>query len=116
MVEGGGIVLSELLRPHHAHLLDSVVVTIAPTFMGNGGTAVSPDSTVDRQGMPMPTRLTNVRWQPMGDEDVVMCGSLRKLEARTNGILSGLEQFANAVPPGLAPLSNGNAFVPINGQ
>jgi 2,5-diamino-6-(ribosylamino)-4(3H)-pyrimidinone 5'-phosphate reductase len=116
MVEGGGIVLSELLRPHYAPLLDSVIVTIAPTFMGSSGTAVSPDSTIDRQGVPMPTRLMNVRWQPMGDEDVVMCGSLKRVEAPKNGLLSELEQFANAAPPNLAPQANGNGFVPVNGR
>lgn len=111
MVEGGGVVLSELLNPHHAHHLDSVIVTIAPTFMGKNGTAVSPESTVDQHGQPMATRLSNVRWQPMGDEDVVMCGSLRIPEPPTNGILSGLEHFAN-----VAPQTNGNGFSPINGQ
>ena len=111
MVEGGGIILSELLKPYYAHLLDSVVVTIAPTYMGKSGTAVSPDTTLDQHGLPMATRLTNVRWQPMGDEDVVMCGNLKVSPPPTNGILSGLEQFANA-----APQTNGNGFVPINGQ
>jgi 2,5-diamino-6-(ribosylamino)-4(3H)-pyrimidinone 5'-phosphate reductase len=115
MVEGGGVVLSELLKPHYAHLLDSVIVTIAPTFMGKSGTAVSPDSTIDRNGVPVPMKLTNVRWQPMGDEDVVMCGSLKQ-EAPKNGILSELEQFANAAPLNPAPQSNGNDFVPVNGQ
>lgn len=112
MVEGGGLVLSELLKPRHAHLLDSVVVTIAPTFMGKAGIAVSPDPTVDQDGQPMAMRLQNVRWQPMGDEDVVMCGRLQPLEPPINGILSGLEQFANAAGP--APQTNG--FAPVNGR
>ena len=79
--------------------------------MGKAGTAVSPDTTLDQHGVPMATRLTNVRWQPMGDEDVVMCGNFKVAAPPTNGILSGLEQFANA-----APQTNGNGFVPINGQ
>jgi 2,5-diamino-6-(ribosylamino)-4(3H)-pyrimidinone 5'-phosphate reductase len=111
MVEGGGVVLSELLKPRHAHLLDSVIVTIAPTFMGKDGTAVSPDPTVDRHGRPIATRLQNVRWQPMGDEDVVMCGRLNQPEPPNNGILSGLEHFANAAGP---PQTNG--FAPVNGR
>jgi len=45
----------------------------------------------------------------MGDQDVVMCGSLKVPEPPTNGILSGLEHFANAVPQ-----TNGNGFAPIN--
>ena len=115
MIEGGGVVLSELLKPHYAHLLDSVIITMAPVFMGKSGTPVSPDSTVDQHGQPMATRLTKVTWQPMGNEDVVMCGKLQVPTPATNGILSGLEHFAKAAataaPP---PQANGNGFAPVN--
>ena len=113
MIEGGGIVLSELLKPQHAYLLDSVVVTMAPVFMGKAGTAVSPDSTFDQHGQPMATRLTNVTWQPMGNEDVVMCGRLQVPPPPTNGMLSGLEHFAKAAPPPNSQ-ANGTGFAPVN--
>ncbi|TKA44247.1 hypothetical protein B0A49_13549, partial [Cryomyces minteri] len=37
MVEGGGAVINALLLPQHAPLVDAVVVTIAPTWLGRGG-------------------------------------------------------------------------------
>ena len=74
MIEGGGVILSELLKPKHAHLIDSVIMTIAPTYLGKLGVQVSQDSCLDGRGGLLPTRLKELRWQPMGDNDVVMCG------------------------------------------
>lgn len=77
MIEGGGVILSELLKPKYAHLIDSVVTTFAPTYLGKLGVQVSQDSCLDGNGGLLPTRLTDLRWQPMGDNDVVMCGKPR---------------------------------------
>ena len=44
MVEGGGIVLSELLHPRYTQVISSVIITIAPTFFGREGTQVCPDT------------------------------------------------------------------------
>ena len=74
MIEGGGVILSELLKPKHSHLIDSVIMTIAPTYLGKLGVQVSQDSCLDGRGGLLPTRLKEIRWQPMGDNDVVMCG------------------------------------------
>jgi 2,5-diamino-6-(ribosylamino)-4(3H)-pyrimidinone 5'-phosphate reductase len=99
MIEGGGIVLSELLKAQYTHLIDSVIITIAPTFLGKAGVQVSPDSDFSgEQGRPVSSRLKEVRWQPMGTEDVIMCGKLREEPERTNGILPGIEQFSQDVP------------------
>jgi 2,5-diamino-6-(ribosylamino)-4(3H)-pyrimidinone 5'-phosphate reductase len=99
MIEGGGIVLSELLKAQYAHLIDSVIVTIAPTFLGKAGVQVSPDSNFSgEQGRPIASRLKEVKWQPMGTEDVIMCGKLREEPEPTNGILPGIEQFSQNVP------------------
>ena len=76
MVEGGSRVLGQLLSTHLAHLVDSVIVTIAPTFFGKNGLPVAPDSRFDPQGQPVATRLRDVKWQPMGHEDVILCGKL----------------------------------------
>ena len=81
MVEGGGQVLSGLLKTQHAPLIDSIVMTIAPTFLGNRGVQVSQDS-VGQAGGLVPTQLDHVRWQPMGEKDVVMCGRV-KVQPRT---------------------------------
>lgn len=77
MVEGGGLVINSLLDPAHHELVDSVIVTIAPTWLGRGGTVVSPDRVLDGEGRPTPAaRLSDVSWHPFG-EDVVLCGRLR---------------------------------------
>ena len=99
MVEGGGQVLSELLKSRHASLVDSIVVTIAPTFLGNRGVQVSQDA-VGQGGGLVPTQVGDVRWQPMGENDVVMCGRPKvQPQYGTNGMLSGLKEFAQTAPP-----------------
>ncbi|KAH0542856.1 hypothetical protein FGG08_002811 [Glutinoglossum americanum] len=76
MVEGGGTVINSLLAAEHAHLINSLIVTIAPTLLGQGGVVVCPKRRTDDQGNPIPvTRLRDAKWQPMG-EDVVLCGKL----------------------------------------
>jgi 2,5-diamino-6-(ribosylamino)-4(3H)-pyrimidinone 5'-phosphate reductase len=71
MIEGGGFVINDLLGPGPAYsLINSVVVTIAPTWLGKGGVQVCPDGGSER--LPM-TRLQDVKWVPLG-EDVVLCG------------------------------------------
>ena len=76
MIEGGGMVINDLLQPENAGFISSVVVTVAPTYLGKGGVGVSPLPRHDHTGRPEPAvRFQNVRWQPMG-EDVVMCGKL----------------------------------------
>lgn len=77
MIEGGATVISELLNPEYADFIDSVIVTVAPTYLGRGGLGVSPDSKQDETGKPK-TALTpkNVSWRPLG-QDVVMCSKLR---------------------------------------
>lgn len=76
MVEGGAKIINSLLDPAYHQLIDSVIVTIAPTWLGKGGVVVSPERTQDEQGIPVPAaRLTSVSWHPFG-EDVVLCGRL----------------------------------------
>ncbi|KAK0715784.1 riboflavin biosynthesis protein [Lasiosphaeris hirsuta] len=76
MIEGGGYVINSLLVAPDSELIDSVIITIAPTWLGQGGVVVSPPRTIDADGKPTaPLRLTNVSWHPLG-EDVVMCGKI----------------------------------------
>ncbi|TQS31402.1 hypothetical protein Golomagni_08314 [Golovinomyces magnicellulatus] len=75
MVEGGGQIINSLLDPDYHSLIDTVIITIAPTWLGKGGVMVSPDQAHDESGAPLATaRLQNVKWHPFG-EDVVMCGT-----------------------------------------
>ncbi|MCJ1350854.1 MAG: 2,5-diamino-6-(ribosylamino)-4(3H)-pyrimidinone 5'-phosphate reductase [Icmadophila ericetorum] len=77
MVEGGATVINELLQPKYAKLINSVIITVAPTYLGTGGVSVCPPRPTDLTGQPKPvTRFQDVRWQPLG-EDVVMCGRLK---------------------------------------
>lgn len=76
MIEGGAAIINSLLQPRNFSLVNSVIVTIAPTWLGVGGVVVSPPRRLDDEGNPMPaSRLHHVQWHPFG-EDVVMCGRL----------------------------------------
>ena len=77
MVEGGGAVLSELLNPEYTDFVDSMVVTVAPTYLGRGGVDVSPDSKRDDDGKPNAAlNPRDVTWRPLG-QNVIMCGKIR---------------------------------------
>ncbi|KAH9864315.1 hypothetical protein J1614_010249 [Plenodomus biglobosus] len=73
MIEGGGKIINDLLSTKNFSLVDSVIVTIAPTWLGVGGVQVCPEGRVE-DGRRLPVgRLTDVKWVPLG-EDVVLCG------------------------------------------
>lgn len=75
MVEGGGEVINDLLSDDHAYLVGSVIVTIAPVWLGKGGVQVCPKARSEpwsREKLPV-QRLKEVRWVPLG-ADVVLCG------------------------------------------
>ena len=80
MIEGGAMVINGLLTADNAHLVDSVIVTLAPTYLGRGGVSVSPPTGHDNVGRPLPAlpRFEQVKWQPMGASDVVFCGRMPK--------------------------------------
>ncbi|KAK0672323.1 dihydrofolate reductase-like domain-containing protein [Cercophora samala] len=72
MVEGGGEVINSLLINPENRLVDSVIITIAPTWLGKGGVVVSPSR---QEGQTSQLRLRDISWQPHG-EDVVLCGRI----------------------------------------
>lgn len=73
MIEGGGAVINDLLLPRSIRLVDTVIVTIAPTWLGKGGVQVCPDEQVERGAKVPVARLKDVKWVPLGN-DVVLCG------------------------------------------
>ncbi|KAI1470738.1 putative riboflavin biosynthesis protein Rib7 [Daldinia caldariorum] len=76
MIEGGGEVINSLLSQENSHLVDSVIITIAPTWLGQGSVFVSPPRSVDANGSPRAVaRLTNITYMPLG-EDLVLCGNI----------------------------------------
>ncbi|KPM39237.1 hypothetical protein AK830_g7349 [Neonectria ditissima] len=77
MVEGGGHVINSLLEPQYLSEISSIIVTIAPTWLGQGGVVVSPARRHDDAGKAIPAaRLTGAKWYPFG-EDVVLCGKIK---------------------------------------
>lgn len=70
MVEGGGEIINSLLQ-NHANLIDAIIVTIAPVYLGEGGVSVRPAKDASRTTEPA-VKLCNVRWVPL-ENDVVMC-------------------------------------------
>lgn len=69
MVEGGATVINDLLRKKNRRYLSSIIVTIAPIFLGTGGTIVSPhrEDTCENTIY----KLREIKWIQMG-RDVVM--------------------------------------------
>lgn len=74
MVEGGGEVINGLLGAEGEGVVDAVVVTVAPTWLGKGGVVVSPKR--EERGRAA-ARVEGGRWIPLG-EDVVLCGRLKR--------------------------------------
>lgn len=85
MIEGGGKIINSLLSLPNNELIDSVIITIAPTWLGQGGVVVSPARDPGPDGEPFaPIRLTGASWYPLG-EDVVLCGKISHLTSRPYG-------------------------------
>ncbi|KAL7627540.1 2,5-diamino-6-(ribosylamino)-4(3H)-pyrimidinone 5'-phosphate reductase [Parahypoxylon ruwenzoriense] len=76
MVEGGGEVINSLLSRENSQLVNSVIITIAPTWLGQGSVFVSPPRKNNPDGQPSAVaRLTSTTWIPLG-ADVVLCGKI----------------------------------------
>lgn len=77
MIEGGSQVINTLLEPEYLPKISMVILTIAPTWLGQGGVVVSPARRLNEGGNAIPAaRLAGAKWYPFG-EDVVLCGRIR---------------------------------------
>lgn len=74
MIEGGGAVINRLLSSANVELINSIIVTIAPIWLGQGGVVVSPPRSSTQGSLPV-ARLKDTVWRQLG-EDCVLCGSL----------------------------------------
>ena len=75
MIEGGATVISNLLSL--PDLVNSVIVTIAPTWLGQGGVTVSPTARTEAGGRVNAASLQATAWRQFG-ADVVLCGRLQR--------------------------------------
>ncbi|KAK5110523.1 hypothetical protein LTR62_005715 [Meristemomyces frigidus] len=73
MIEGGATIISALLR--RPELIDSVIVTLAPTWLGAGGVTVQPAERHEGGERVNAARLMGTAWRQFGD-DAVLCGRL----------------------------------------
>ncbi|KAF2488445.1 putative riboflavin biosynthesis protein Rib7 [Lophium mytilinum] len=74
MVEGGRTIINDLLEPQNHELVDSIIVTIAPVWLGQGGVVVSPPQRSDDNGQPIAAvRVSDSKWEIFG-KDVVLFG------------------------------------------
>ncbi|KAK3676572.1 2,5-diamino-6-(ribosylamino)-4(3H)-pyrimidinone 5'-phosphate reductase [Recurvomyces mirabilis] len=74
MIEGGATIIASLLA--QSELVDSVIVTLAPTWLGAGGVAVTPAARSDGSLRVNAARLDAASWRQFG-ADVVLCGRPR---------------------------------------
>lgn len=73
MIEGGAKVVNSLLaRPE---IVDVVIVTLAPTWLGQGGVHVSPPSVTTEGKRENAARLSGTVWRQFG-ADAVLCGRI----------------------------------------
>lgn len=73
MVEGGATVINALLA--EPELIDSVIVTIAPTWLGQGGVHACPAPVMEGSQRVNAARLSTTSWRQFG-ADAVLCGRL----------------------------------------
>lgn len=73
MIEGGANIISTLLGM--PELVDSVIITIAPTWLGVGGVTVSPEAKTSGGERINAARLQDTSWRQFG-QDAVLCGRL----------------------------------------
>ncbi|KAB8294710.1 hypothetical protein EYC80_006672 [Monilinia laxa] len=71
MIEGGAGIINGMLAESR-ELIDGIIVTIAPVWLGKGGVVVTPER--ENQGKEA-VRLKEVKWIPLG-QDVVCCGKV----------------------------------------
>ncbi|KAK4554261.1 2,5-diamino-6-(ribosylamino)-4(3H)-pyrimidinone 5'-phosphate reductase [Recurvomyces mirabilis] len=74
MIEGGATAIASLLA--QPELVDSVIVTLAPTWLGAGGVAVTPAARSEGSLRVNAARLDAASWRQFG-ADAVLCGRPR---------------------------------------
>jgi len=73
MIEGGATIINTLLQ-HHQDLIDSIIITYAPVYLGQGGVTVCPIKNFPDDAHAV--RFRKITWLQL-EEDAVMCGKLK---------------------------------------
>ncbi|KAF2857222.1 dihydrofolate reductase [Piedraia hortae CBS 480.64] len=73
MVEGGANVISSLLA--QPELINSVIITVAPTWLGKGGVKIDATTVTKDSKRVNFARLKDTAWLSFGD-DAVLCGRM----------------------------------------
>ena len=74
MIEGGATVINDLLiRPN---LVDSIIVTVAPTYLGGQGVGIGPRARDEGGKRTNPATIADAEYMRFGN-DVVVAGTLR---------------------------------------
>lgn len=78
MVEGGGTLINALLG-HFTFLIDVIITTVAPVYLGSGGVKINPlNSSAVEGGSKQPSaRLSDIRWIHL-DSDAVVCARIQR--------------------------------------
>lgn len=72
MIEGGGEVINDLLgQKENLALIDSVVLTIAPIYLGKGGVNVSPMGKIAETRKAPAVAFKDVKWSILGNDAVM---------------------------------------------
>jgi len=73
MIEGGATIINTLLQ-NHQDLVDSIIITYAPVYLGQGGVTVCPIKNFPDDAHA--ARFQDITWMQL-ERDAVMCGKLK---------------------------------------
>lgn len=81
MIEGGAQVIQELLAL--PQLVNAVIITLAPTFLGNKGVSISPAENITSSGQHINAAWMKSTHSRQFGNDVVVCGRLAEENAHS---------------------------------
>lgn len=92
MIEGGATVINDLLRQRNQHWIDSIIVAIAPNYLGEGGVHVAPFRS---QTNHKEFELLKVNWFKFGNDIVMAWKKPRRVSYTMPSQPSAIDQTSN---------------------
>lgn len=68
MVEGGAQIITGLYTPENRDFISSVIITIAPKYLGVGGITICPDKTQQDKAE---VEFKDIMWLPLGQDSIM---------------------------------------------